>query len=166
MGTKARYPITRLAIFQLQSSGNEPVLTGSVKMMDEDPRQSNMLKEVVTIKALPFYAERILTSASSADDYCYLITPYSICLVRLESNQVTEIFTSTLGLTIKEKFQLDKKKMFYPEETSGTERTELDTYASQELKLDGTSRLLSLPNHRILLLTETGNFTMISIRFD
>ena len=89
-----------------------------------------MLKEVVTIKALPFYAERILTSASSADDYCYLITPYSICLVRLESNQVTEIFTSTLGLTIKEKFQLDKKKMFYPEETSGTERTELDTYAS------------------------------------
>ena len=125
-----------------------------------------MLKEVVTIKALPFYAECILTSASSADDYCYLITPYSICLVRLESNQVTEIFTSTLGLTIKEKFQLDKKKMFYPEETSGTERTELDTYASQELKLDGTSRLLSLPNHRILLLTETGNFTMISIRFD
>ena len=134
---------------------------------DEPPTyQSNILREIVTIKALPFYADRILTSASSADDYCYLITPYSICLVRLESNQVTEIFTSTLGLTIKQKFQLDQKKMFYPEETKGTERTELDIYASQELKLDGTSRLMSLTNHRILLLTESGDFIMIQIRFD
>ena len=56
--------------------------------------------------------------------------------------------------------------MFYPEETSGTERSEIDTYASQELKLDGTSRLMSLPNHRILLLTENGEYTMITIRFD
>ena len=131
-----------------------------------DPRQSNILKEVVTIKALPFYASRILTSASSADDYCYLVTPYSICIVRLESNRVTEIFTSTLGHTIKEKFQLDKKKMFYPEETSGTERSEIDTYANKELKLDGTSRLLALPNHRVLILTENGSYTMMTIRFD
>ena len=141
----------------------EKIETGD---MFTDPPQSNILKEVFTIKALPFYADRILTSASSNDDYCYLVTPYSICLVRLESNRVTEIFTSTLGLTIKEKFQLDKKKMFYPEETSGTERSEIDTYASQELKLDGTSRLMSLPNHRILLLTENGEYTMITIRFD
>ena len=102
VGTRARYPITRLAVFQLQSAGSEPVLTEKIETGDlfTDPPQSNILKEVFSIKALPFYADRILTSASSNDDYCYLVTPYSICLVRLESNRVTEIFTSTLGLTI------------------------------------------------------------------
>lgn len=172
VGTKARYPISRLAIFQLQAntSSEPPVLTEQIRLdagaLQADPWQSNVLKEVVTIKALPFYANRILKSASPADDYCYLVTPYSICLVRLESNRVTEIYTSTLGLTLKEKYQNDKNKMFYPEETIGTERTELDNYASKELKLDGTSRLMSLPNHRILLLTENGSFTMMTIRFD
>ena len=68
----------------------------------------------MTIDALPFYADRILLSASPNDDYCYLLTPYSICLVRFESNRVTEVFTSTLGPTIKEKFKEDSKKMFFP----------------------------------------------------
>ena len=62
----------------------------------------------MTIEALPFYADRILTSASTSDDYCYLVTPYSVCLVRLEHNRVTEIYTSTLGLTIRDKFKQDK----------------------------------------------------------
>ena len=75
------------------------------------------------------YANRILTTASSTDDYCFLITPYSLCLVRLERNHVTEIFTSTLGLTITEKFNEDLNKMFYPYKTQ-TERNLLDEYAT------------------------------------
>jgi len=68
----------------------------------------------MTIDALPFYADRILLSASPSDDYCYLLTPYSFLLVRFESNRVTEVFTSTLGVTIKEKFKEDRNKMFFP----------------------------------------------------
>ena len=103
------------------------------------------------IEALPLYASRILTTASTLDDYCYLVTPYSLCLVRLESNRVTEVLTSTLGLTIREKFNEDKNKMFYPQQTS-TERSTLVEYVSQELILDGTTRLICLPDHRVLVL--------------
>ena len=130
-----------------------------------EPQLSCVLKFSYTIEALPFYADKILTSASTSDDYCYLITPYSICMVRLESNRVTEVFVSTLGLTIREKFKEDRQKMFFPQQTS-TERSSIEVYASQELKLDGTSRLLSLPNHRLLLLSEGGTYTIITIRFD
>ena len=119
----------------------------------------------MTIEALPFYADRILTSASTSDDYCYLITPYSVCLVRLEHNRVTEIYTSTLGLTIRDKFKQDKDKMFYAQENS-TERSCLEDYVSQELKLDGLSRIMSLPDHRLFILAESGEYTMITIRFD
>jgi len=119
----------------------------------------------MTIEALPLYADRILVTASTTDDYCYLVTPYSLCLVRLESNRVTEIVTSTLGLTVKDKFQEDRTKMFFPQQTN-TERSRIEDNASQELKLDGTTKLVSLPEHRLLLLNEQGDFVMISIRFD
>jgi len=117
------------------------------------------------MEALPLYANRILTTASATDDYCFLVTPYSLCLVRLESNRVTEIFTSSLGVTITEKFKEDRNKMFYPEQTN-TERSIIDEFASNELKLDGTAKLLSLPDHRLLVLDDKGDFTMITIRFD
>ena len=120
---------------------------------------------MITIEALPFYADRILTTASPYDDYCYLVTPYSLCLVRIESNRVTEIFTSNLGLIIKDKFKDDTNKMFYPQQTA-TERNLMEENASQELKLDGTCKIMSLPDHRIMVLSENGQFTMITIRFD
>lgn len=68
----------------------------------------------MTIDALPFYANQILLSASTSDDFCFLLTPYSFLLVRFESNRVTEVFTSTLGVTIREKFKEDRSKMFFP----------------------------------------------------
>lgn len=117
------------------------------------------------IEALPLYANRILTTASTIDDYCYLVTPYSLCLVRMESNRVTEIFTSSLGLTITQKFKEDPDKMFYPQQTS-TERSSITEFATQELMLDGTTRLISLPDHRVLVLDERGDFIMVTIRFD
>ena len=55
--------------------------------------------------------------------------------------------------------------MFYPYKTQ-TERNLLDEYATQELKLDGTAKLISLPDHRILVLDDKGDFNMITIRFD
>lgn len=120
---------------------------------------------MMTMEALPLYANRILTTATATDDYCYLVTPYSLCLVRLESNRVTEIFTSSLGITIKEKFNKDPNKMFFPESTS-TERSLIEENSSQELKLDGTAKIMSLPGHRLLVLNEQGDYTIISIRFD
>ena len=179
VGTKARYPVTCLAIFELQGAGVEPSAVEEPKVPQNTQSKypqyaeqaqgqpgSALLKHVMTIEALPLYADRILPTASATDDYCFLVTPYSLCLVRLESNRVTEIFTSTLGLTISAKqFNEDRSKMFYPQQTA-TERNVLDEFASQELKLDGTAKLLSLPDHRLLVLDEKGDFTMITIRFD
>ena len=119
VGTKARYPVTRFAIFKLQGSNivDPPVIIEESKAQFLEPHMSSLLKPTLTIEALPFYADRILASASTSDDYCYLLTPYSIILVRLESNIVTEIYTSTLGLTIKSKFKEDAAHMFYPDTT-------------------------------------------------
>ena len=68
---------------------------------------SPCLKFMMTIEALPFYADRILKTASAVDDFCYLVTPYSLILVRIEANRVTEIMTSSLGIVIREKFKQD-----------------------------------------------------------
>ena len=42
----------------------------------------------------------------------------------------------------------------------------MEENASQELKLDGTCKIMSLPDHRLMVLSENGQFTMITIRFD
>ena len=83
---------------------------------------------MMTIEALPFYADKILKTASTADDFCYLVTPYSLILVRIDSNRVTEVMTSSLGVIIREKFKQDTLKNFYPQQTN-TERSCLDENA-------------------------------------
>ncbi len=55
--------------------------------------------------------------------------------------------------------------MFFPENTS-TERSLIEDNATQELKLDGTAKVMTLPGHRLLVLNEQGEYTIITVRFD
>jgi hypothetical protein len=119
------------------------------------------------IESLPFYCKKIVLSASIHDDYCYIVTPYSIIMVFLENNRITEIQTSTLAKALKDNFSEDRKKMLYPM-TTGTERSVKD-YTDLEMKLDGPCRLIALPGYRLhhrLLVCMGSGFTMITIRLD
>lgn len=46
------------------------------------------------------------------DDFVYVITPFSVCLIRLEKNRVNEIQTSSAAIAINENFSKDILKPF------------------------------------------------------
>ena len=98
VGSKARYPTSCLAVFELTYGGERA--SGGV----------SSLKLVMTIDALSWYSRRILPAASPVDDFCYILTPFSIYLVRMEKNRVTEIQTSSVVKAIAEHFATDDNK--------------------------------------------------------
>lgn len=46
------------------------------------------------------------------DDFVYVITPFSVFLIRLEKNRVNEIQTSSAAIAISEHFSKDALKPF------------------------------------------------------
>jgi len=156
VGTRARYPVSMLAVFDI---------TYGKIAHDADPRHNgvNMLKLLVTIPDLSYYASRIIP-ATPLDDYCYILTPFSICLIRMEKNRVNEIQTSSAATAIAEHFSNDVNKPFDPT-PSRTERSVLN-YSSKELKLDYTARVIPLPGHRLLVCDERTEWQVLTIKFD
>jgi hypothetical protein len=152
VGTRAVYPVTHLAVFEL--TYGKPTL---------DDQCVNEIKLITTVTELSRYATRIIP-ATPIDDFCYLTTPYSLCLVRLEKNRVNEIMTSSAANAVAEHFSTDPNKPFEPVE-SKTQRSVLN-YTSQELKLDFTTRVVPLPGHRVLVCNEMSSWQILSIRFD
>ena len=90
------------------------------------------------------------------DDFVYVITPFSVCLIRLEKNRVNEIQTLSAAIAISDNFSKDTLKPFQSE-SSKTERSTLN-YTVQELKLDQTTRIMPLPGHRVLVCDQNGNW--------
>ena len=115
------------------------------------------------MESLPFYSRKIVPSYSPMDDYCYIMTPYSVCMVKIDNNRVTELQTCTLARAMQDNFAEDKKKMLSIP-PSETERSSLD-YTAQELKLDGQCRVVTLPQHR-LLVCQGARMVLVTIRFD
>ena len=98
------------------------------------------------------------------DDFVYVVTPFSVCLIRLEKNRVNEIQTLSAAIAISDNFSKDTLKPFQSE-SSKTERSTLN-YTVQELKLDQTTRIMPLPGHRVLVCDQNGNWQMLALKFD
>ena len=93
VGTKARHPVSRFAVLEMTygEGGN------------------TQLKHLLTIDSLSYYVNRIVP-AMPTNDYCYLITPFSLILVRTEKNRYVEIRTSSAAKAISENFARDPNK--------------------------------------------------------
>ena len=113
---------------------------------------------------MSFYARQIIPAASPTDDYVYVLTPFSIYLIRMEKNRVTEIQTSSIVKAIADHFSTDPYKKLTTEKPEGRD-VPLD-YTTNELKLDGPCRVVSMPGHKVLVCSEKGEFTMIQLKFD
>lgn len=116
IGTRARYPVSKLSVFELTYGGKSG--------HDQDQAGVTDLKLLYTIADLSYYASRILP-AMPIDDFCYVLTPFSILLIRLEKNRVNEIWTSSAATAIAEHFSSDPNKPFELT-TSRTERSILN----------------------------------------
>lgn len=112
VGTRALYPVSHLAIFELTYGA--PV-----------DHAVNDLKHITTIQDISGFAQRIIP-ATPVDDFCFLLTPFSFLLVRLEKNRVNEIQTSSAATAIAEHFSSDPKKPFEPSANQRTQRSVLN----------------------------------------
>ena len=92
VGTRAKYPLVSLAVFDLTYGGKNS--EGGV----------SELKLVTTYDSLSFYAKKIIPSPLPTEDYCYVLTPFSIYLIRMEKSRVTEIQTSSAAKAIQDFF--------------------------------------------------------------
>lgn len=116
-----------------------------------------------TISDLNYYANKIVP-AMPIDDYCYVYTPFSIYLIRLEKNRVNEIQTSSAATAISDHFSSDPNKPFELS-ASKTERSLLN-YTTYEMKLDFTTRLQPLPGNRLLICDERADWHVLALKFD
>jgi hypothetical protein len=104
VGTRARYPVSKLSVFELTYGK-------AGKAADQDQAGVTDLKLLHTIADLSYYSSRILP-AMPIDDFCYVLTPFSVLLIRLEKNRVNEIQTSSAAIAIAEHFSSDPNKPF------------------------------------------------------
>ena len=88
VGTRAKYPLVSLAVFDLTYGGKNS--EGGV----------SELKLVTTYDSLSYYSKKIIPSPLPTEDYCYVLTPFSIYLIRMEKSRVTEIQTSSAAKAI------------------------------------------------------------------
>ena len=95
VGTRAKYPLVSLAVFDLTYGGKN------------SEGGASALRLVTTYDSLSFYARKIIPSALPTEDYCYVLTPFSIYLIRMEKSRVTEIQTSSAAKAIQDYFQSD-----------------------------------------------------------
>jgi hypothetical protein len=117
VGTQARYPVSKLSVFELTFGKAQKSISPELVGVNE-------LKLWHTIPDLSYYATKIVP-AMPIDDYCYVYTPFSIYLIRLEKNRVNEIQTSSAATAIADHFSDDPKKPF-EFSTSKTERSLLN----------------------------------------
>lgn len=115
------------------------------------------------VSDLNCFANKIIP-AMPIDDYCFVLTPFSLSLVRIEKNRVNEIVTSSAGIAIADHFATDPNKPFEQPE-SKTEKSVLN-FTSRELKLDSTTRIVPLPGNRLLVCDEKTEWVVLTIRFD
>lgn len=98
-----------------------------------------------------------------AQEHFYVVTPFSLYLVRSDKNWVTEIHTSTACQAIVDNFSKDpQKQLLLP--PGSFERTKIDN-SNANLKFDG-SRLVPLNDNKLLVATANGEFRLIQIKFD
>ena len=104
VGTQARYQVSKLSVFELTFGKAQKSISPELVGVTE-------LKLLHTIPDLSYYATKIVP-AMPVDDYCYVLTPFSIYLIRLEKNRVNEIQTSSAAAAIADHFSDDPKKPF------------------------------------------------------
>ena len=98
VGTKAKYPLVSLAVFDLTYGGQN------------SQGGASALRLVSTFDSLSYYARKIIPPALPTDDYCYVLTPFSVYLIRMEKSRVTEIQTSSAAKSIQDYLQNDPLK--------------------------------------------------------
>ena len=76
VGTQARYPVSKLSVFEITFGKAQKSISPELVGVTE-------LKLLHTIPDLSYYATKIVP-AMPVDDYCYVLTPFSIYLIRLE----------------------------------------------------------------------------------
>lgn len=150
VGTHARYPVNKLSVFEMTYGVNKGEGASDLRLL-------------LTVDALSYYARKIIP-ATVSDDYCYITTPFSIYLLRLEKNRLVEIQTSSAAKAIADNFNTDSSKQLFIL-TNKTERSVLN-YNTTELKLDGACRSVALPGDRLLICTDKGEFVLMHVRFD
>ena len=102
VGTKARYNISKVTIFELK-----PPSGGILGQLASDGCMQ--LNKLITVEELTCYTQKIVKTPSNCD-YLYMITPFSLYLLRYEKNRIANIMTSSAGKIIKQHFSEDPHK--------------------------------------------------------
>jgi len=149
-------------VFDLTFGKQAPSKGRASKLLDDSASVTELnLLSIVT--DLSCFATKIIP-ATPIDDYCFIMTPFSFSLVRIEKNRVNEIMTSSAATAIAENFSTDPNKPFERPE-SKTEKSVLN-FTSKELKLDSTTRVVPLPGNRLLVCDEKTEWQVLAIKFD
>lgn len=95
----------------------------------------------------------------------YVLTPFSLYLIRIDKEQVSDVYLSSAAKAISTNFKVDPNKQLLISQQSNIERSTPFDYSHFELNLDA-SRVISIGGNRLLLSLSNGKLSVLQFKYD